>query len=187
MQQVSQKTANLNLKTAAGFLGVVILLGIILLIILLIGNTSIAEQKANLHKSISDTLTQDTIEDVDGYSVIVNGLAYTLFSLSGIAIAFVFIIYIGIPFTSALVLFLFAAVARIVYAKSRVNFLPYRILVILQYLLTIAFSVIFLVIIASINTDILLLIPVILLITAFFNAFLGILHTFFHKSSPGKV
>ncbi|WP_295214734.1 hypothetical protein [Ruminococcus sp.] len=188
MQSVSKKAANYSLKAAAGFLGIVILLGIILLVILFIDNTAIADQKANLHDSISDTLAQNEIDDVEGYGLIVDGSVYTLYSLSGIAGAFVFIIYIGIPLAAALLLVLFAAITRIVYAKSRKHFFPYHILVILQHVLTIAFSVIFLaaIAIASFDADILLLIPIILLITALVNTFLGIRCTFFHKSSPVK-
>lgn len=182
-QPISREAANFNLKAAAGFLGIVILMGIVLLVVLLIGNTNIADQRASIHDSISNTLSQNEIDDVEGYGLLAEGFAYGVYSLSEIAITIVFLILIGIPLVAALLLLLLAGIARIVYAKSRIHFLPYRILVILQYTLTICFTVVFLIAITeNIGVNILLLIPSLLLLAAAINVFLGIHCTFFSGS-----
>ncbi len=122
-----KKTANKNFIMAillvAAMTLVCILLGVVL--IDLDGDLDSAKN------SISTTVGDGAVEDVEGYGVIAESIAYGFGAFAG-AILLVIIFLVG---GYAFVLFLIALIARLIYAKEGKKLLAYRILMGVEYLL----------------------------------------------------
>lgn len=99
-----------------------------------------------LKNDISTTLeTDDEIDDVEGYGIILQGISYGLGAFAS-ALAFVFAILIGIY---GFFMFLFAVIARCIFDKSGGRLLAYRILMGVEYALQAGIVVLFLNMVSS--------------------------------------
>ncbi len=182
---MTRRAANWNLILALGFLGIAILSGVILGIVIDFGCAELRGEQQSLYISISEARAQEQISDVEGYGILVEGLASGIYALPRFAARVAFVIGIGITLGLAVVVVLIAVIARIVYAKSHRRFQAYRICVAVQHALSICFPVGFLIALLRVGNVFLCWIPIMLLIYALIAAWIGLRqmisnHALFH-------
>lgn len=93
--------------------------------------TELGSGMDTLRNDMSATLEGGEVDDVEGYGLIVEGAGYGLGAFAGIVLLFAAIFVGGYAF----LLFLFALIARLVYAKEGKRLLAYRILMGFEYVL----------------------------------------------------
>lgn len=122
-----KKKVNINFLLAlvlvAGLLMIPVVLGVAV-------NDMSGELDA-LESDISATLEEGEVDDVEGYGVLAEGTAYGLGTFANTMLIIVIIMVGGY----AGLLFVFAAMARLIYAKEGKRLLAYRILMSVEYVL----------------------------------------------------
>lgn len=109
----------------------IVILMLFLIIILGVASKEISKETNSVKHEVSVTRQKEEIGDVEGYGMIVNGITYGFGSLAGIVLAVVEIL-IG---AYAILLFVFAVIARKVFVKQGKGLMTYRILMGVEYIL----------------------------------------------------
>ncbi len=130
-----KKRANIN------FILIIILTVAMLLVpaILGIALIDLDSDMESLKSEISVALEDDEMDDVEGYGVIAEGVGYGLGAFAG-ALVFAVALLVG---GYAILLFVVALIARLVFAKEGKRLVVYRILMGLEYILQLGILIFF--------------------------------------------
>lgn len=109
----------------------VVALMLVCIVILGVASAKISDGCNSAKNEISATRQKDEIGDVEGYGIAVNGIGYGFGALTGFVILVIEILIGGY----ALLLFVFAAIARAVFSKQGKGLIAYRVLMGIEYVL----------------------------------------------------
>ncbi|MBQ7919684.1 MAG: hypothetical protein IJ324_07080 [Lachnospiraceae bacterium] len=121
-------------KVNINFILVIVLVAAMMLVPIVLGvaYAELNSEMVSLKSSMDATLeSNDEIEDVEGYGLIAESIGYGFGAFAGILVLAMIIIVAGY----ALLLFVFALIARLVFAREGKRLLAYRILMGIDYVL----------------------------------------------------